>query len=124
MANDYVSRVNLEINGQNIDDFASVEEGEEEIGGMVKLMNKTGFHKKTVRQQVRVDYVVPADSPEFNFWQVQGGTLTIDYQNGVRKTYSGVNTMKIGQAKSDGEKETTKTIEFMATLKTVESSLL
>ncbi len=114
MADEYVSQVLLEINGMSIDDFSSVEEGEIERAKPVHLMNKTGKVKVTKRYSVSVDYVVPADKPEFDFDQVDDGTLTIDYQNGKRITYTGVSTLKIGKTTYDGDKEAKKTIDFMA----------
>jgi hypothetical protein len=110
----YVSQVLLEINGKSITDFKAVTEGERELYGTVKLMNTTGHISKQQRPTVRLDYVVPSDTPEFNFSEVKGGTITIDYQNGTRRKYTGVYTTKIGEAKFDGENEVTKTIEFSA----------
>ncbi len=110
---EYVEKVTLEINGQEITDFTTVEEKDVELRGQVNLMNKTGYTNKTPRYGVNVDYVVPADAPEFDFASVQGGTLTIDKGNGVRVTYTGVFTMKIGATKY-GEKEATRTIELGA----------
>lgn len=112
---EYVSRVRLEINGQSIEDFNSVEEGDRELAKPVKLMNSTGYVACTPRNTCSVEYVVPAESAEFDFASVVGGTLTIDYQNGKRVTYQGVTTTKIGQTKFDGEKEAIRKIDFSAT---------
>jgi hypothetical protein len=114
MSEEYVSQVLLEINGKSITDFKSVTEGERELYGPVKLMNTTGHMKKKERPSAKVEYVVPSDTPEFDFAQVKGGTLTIDYQNGTRKKYTGVYTTKIGELKLDGDGDPVKTIEFSA----------
>jgi len=111
---EYVSRVLLEINGQDITDFKSVSEKEVKLAEQVKLMNKTGFTDATPRYEVDVEYVVPADAPEFDFASVRNGTLTIDKMNGVRETYTGVRTLKIGATKYDGDKEATRTIDLGA----------
>jgi hypothetical protein len=112
---EYVTKVRLEINGRDIEDFSSVTEGEVEVGAQVKLMNTTGHSSKTERPTVEVDYVIPADKPEFDFKAVKGGTLTIDKQNGVRVTYTGVHCLKIGSSKYDAESESTvRTISFGA----------
>lgn len=112
---EYVTNVLLEVNGQNIEDFKSVTEGEVETAKPVNLMNKTGFANMTARHTVEVDYVIPSDAPEFDFASVKNGTLTIDKQNGVRVTYTGVRTLKIGAAKYDGESEgTVRTITLGA----------
>lgn len=112
---EYVMNVLLEVNGQNIDDFKAVTEGEVEMAKPINLMNKTGFGQVTARHTVEVDYVVPGDKPEFEFAQVKNGTLTIDKQNGVRTTYTGVYALKIGATKYDGDNEAVRTISFGAT---------
>ncbi len=112
---EYVMSVLLEVNGQNIDDFKAVTEGEAELAKSINLMNKTGFGQVTVRHTAEVDYVVPSDKPEFDFSQVKNGTLTIDKNNGVRTTYTGVYALKIGATKYDGDNEAVRTISFGAT---------
>ncbi|OGQ60741.1 MAG: hypothetical protein A3J24_06420 [Deltaproteobacteria bacterium RIFCSPLOWO2_02_FULL_53_8] len=112
---EYVSLVKLEVNGKNIDDFKSVEEEEIELNKEVNLMHKTGSVGVTQRYKVNVDYVVPKDSPEFDFAAVKDGTLTIDYDNGTRIQFTGVTVLKIGATSFDGEKEATRKISFMAT---------
>jgi hypothetical protein len=112
---EYVLTVRLEVNGQNIEDFKSVAEGEVEIAKQINLMNSTGIGRKTPRYTAEVEYVVPADNPEFDFKSVRNGTLTIDKMNGVRTTYTGVTTLKIGQTKYDGDNETVRTITLGAT---------
>ncbi len=118
---EYVSMVLLEVNGQSITDFSTVEEGEFEINKPVKLMMKTGACATYPRHSAKLDYVIPSDAPEFDFTTVSGGTLTIDYQNGTRITYMGVTTTRIGAAKHDGEKESTREIHFTAQQRLVES---
>ena len=114
MAEEYVSQVLLEINGKSITDFKTVEEKEFELHKTVNLMNTTGHIGVKPRYGVNVEYVVPKDTSEFDFTQVKGGTITIDYQNGTRVKYTGVYILKVGALKHDGDKESTKTIEFSA----------
>ena len=111
---EYVSQVLLEVNGQEISDFKTVTEDEVELAKTVKLMNKTGNMGVTPRYGVQVDYVVPSDAPEFDFEGVKNGTLTIDKMNGVRETFTGVRTLKVGSTKYDGENEVVRTITFGA----------
>lgn len=110
----YVNRCTLTVNGQAIEDFKSVTENERELARQVKLMNKTGHCGVTARPGVKVDYVVPEDAPAFDFAQVNAGTLTIEYENGKRITYTGVRTLKIGESKIDGDNELVQTIELGA----------
>jgi len=55
----FVSRVLLEVNGQSVTDFASVEENEYEVYKPVNLMNGTGHCKVTERYGLKLDYVRP-----------------------------------------------------------------
>ena len=112
---EYVRKVLLEVNGQEITDFKSVTEGERTLRVPVKLMNKTGFATVTQRPTVQVEYVIPKDSPEFDFDTVENGTLTIDYENGTRISYSGVCTDKVGQVKYDEDNDAVKQIDFIVT---------
>jgi hypothetical protein len=111
---EYVRKVLLEINGQEITDFKTVEEGERTLRVPVKLMNSTGFATVTQRPTVKVDYVIPKSTPEFDFDDVEEGTLTIDYENGTRITYSGLSCEKVGQVKYDEDNDAVKTVEFLA----------
>jgi hypothetical protein len=118
---EYVSRVLLEVNGQDIEDFESIQEHEFELNRQVKLMNQTGHCTVTPRYGITVEYVIPSDSPEFDFMTVANGTLTIDYQNGTRITYSGVYILKVG-GKFDVEKEAHRNIDLGATARLPETS--
>jgi hypothetical protein len=111
---EYVNRCTLDVNGQEITDFKSVTEDERELARKVALMNKTGHCTVTQRPGCKVDYVVPLDAPEFDFDSVKDGTLSIEYENGKRITYTGVRTLKVGESKVDGESELVRTIEFGA----------
>ena len=117
---EYVNRCLLVVNGQEIEDFKSVTEDERELARKVNLMNKTGHCGVTERPGVKLDYVVPEDADEFDFDSVKDGTLTIEYLNGKRISYSGVRTLKIGESKIDGDNELVRTIEFGSEKRTVE----
>lgn len=110
---EYVSKVALDIDGQEITDFDEVEEQEVELNKKVELMNKTGVAELTPRYGVRVKYVIPKDASEFDFRAVKNGRLTIDRRNGTRITFIGVYPLKIG-ATAYGKDEARKDIEFVA----------
>ncbi|MDH5525220.1 MAG: hypothetical protein OEY01_14685 [Desulfobulbaceae bacterium] len=112
---EYVNRCFLEANGQAIEDFKTVSEKEVEHHKAVKLMNKTGVSGVTPRYGVDVDYVVPEDATEFDWEGMKNGTLTIEYVNGKRTTYTGVYIAKVGQQKIDGDNELVRPIELIAT---------
>ncbi|MDD5676338.1 MAG: hypothetical protein PHC61_19350 [Chitinivibrionales bacterium] len=114
MSEEFVSQVLLEINGQSIIDFKSVEEKEHELHKPVNLMGRTGHIRATPRYGVSVEYVTPSDATPFDFSTVRGGTLTIDYENGTRIKYTGVYVTNIGAVKYDGDNEATQTIDLSA----------
>ena len=111
---EYVSRILLEINGQEITDFEEVSETDVELYKKVELMNKTGFAELLPRYGAKVTYSIPKDAPEFDFEGVKNGRLTIDRKNGKRITFIGVYPLKIGETKY-GKDEAKKEIEFGAT---------
>lgn len=115
MTTEYVSRVFLTINGQEITDFKSVTEKDVELHKQVNLMNTTGVVGVRARYGAEVEYVVPENAEEFDFEEVKDGTLTIEKMNGRRTSYTGVFTLKIGSTKYDGDNEATRTIEFLTT---------
>jgi len=112
---EYVSRCLLSANGAEIEDFKSVTENEIELHKPVKLMNKTGVAAITPRYGAKVEYVVPEDAAEFDWEGMANGTLTVEYENGKRTTYTGVYTAKVGEKKVDGDNETVQSIDLIAT---------
>jgi len=116
---EYISRVTLIVNGEEIEDFSAFEEDERELKKTVKLMNKTGVLAVKPRYGFSLDYVVPK-SGAFDFADVEDGTASVEFENGDRVTFGGVECLKIGKAKYDGDKETTKTIDFAAATRSEE----
>ena len=111
----YVSRILLVVNGQQIDDFDKCTEKEVESRRTVKLARKTGFVNVTKRYEMTVDYCIPATSPEFDFESVENGTLIFDYENGTTYTFHGVTFLKAGEITyGDGDNPAKRTIEFGA----------
>jgi hypothetical protein len=114
MAEEYISLVTLEVDGKSITDFKTVEEKEYELNKTANLMNHTGHFKVKPRYGVNLEYVIPSDTPAFDFSTVRGGKIVIAYENGTRVSFSGVYVLKIGATKYGEDKEATKTIEFSA----------
>jgi hypothetical protein len=114
MSDNYASQVILEVNGQQVDDFQSVTQGKVEGRKLVQLMNKWGFVTIPKVYPLTVDYIIPADSPEFDFESVANGTLTIDDENGHRTQYGGVYWLSSGDTKREGGKETIRPIDLAA----------
>ncbi len=111
---EYVSRICLDIDGQEITDFEEVEEKDIELYKTVECMNSTGFAEKKARYGVRVQYCIPKDAPEFDFHKVRNGRLTIDHKNGTRISFFGCFPLKIGNT-TYGKDEAKKDIDFGAT---------
>lgn len=110
----YVARITLEVNGEEITDFSSFSESTVSRHVQVELMNKTGHAEMTPRRQVTVDYVVPRDTAEFDWSSVSDGTLTVEYENGTRKTWGGVYTLDLGDLSYDGTAGATRTVTLGA----------
>ena len=107
MANEYVTRCYLEINGQDVADFKTVTEKPRELRKQHKLMNKVGFSSVLPQHMIDVEYVIPEDAPEFDFEGANGtglkdATLGIIFQNGTKISFSGVSVLTIGEMKIDG----------------------
>jgi hypothetical protein len=114
MADEYVDRCTLECNGQAIEDFKAFKEGAVVHRKAVNLMHKTGFSSQTPRHTFSVDYVVPTAGTEYDFAAVENGRLTVTYEGGRRRTYTGVSCGQIGESTVDGENAMTRTIDFIA----------
>ena len=114
MSDEYLSSVILDVNGEQIDDFKSVEEKEFEVRKTIELARKTGTVAATPRYGLTIEYGVPKDRPVFDFAGVADGRITLDFENGTRRTYSGCSCIKIGSVKYDGTSEATCQIEFAA----------
>lgn len=111
---DYVSRITLAVNGQEIDDFKSVTENDVTIRRAVPVMYKTGFTGATPRYGLEILYVKPAGRAEFDFAGVSDGTVTVTYDDGSSVIFTGCATLGIGAATMDGDNEVTRTITMGA----------
>lgn len=112
---EYVSRVTLVVGGEEIDDFSEITEPDVEYNKPIDLMGKTGHIGVTQRYKgIKVKYIVPSDAPEFDFTTVEDDTLSIVYENGNRRTYSGVYVNKVGNETYKDGAETVRDIELSA----------
>lgn len=115
MADEYVSKCVLTVNGQDLSDFTRFREDERALRRAVNLMNKTGFSKMTPRYGLTLVYQVPASGEEFNFDDVENGTLVVEYDGGKRVLYGGVSSLTVGPGEVDGDSEMEREIAFLAT---------
>lgn len=119
MADEYVIKCTLDVNGESVTDFKGIREGEVELRKQINLMNKTGFAVTTPRYTVGVDYAVPS-AAEFDWESVENGTLVIEYEGGRRRRYAGVCTLSIGEATLDNENELVRAVQLGASGRTDE----
>ena len=111
---EYVSNVEVDFDGEALDDFDEFTEGEQDVAVEVPLMNKTGFTGMTARYRFNLNYVVP-EVGEIDFRTKKDGTCTIEYENGKRIVYTGVRALKIGETKHKDGEPSTRAIDFGAT---------
>jgi hypothetical protein len=112
---DAVSRVTLTIDGEEEDNFTEITEPEVEYNKSVDLMHKTVNIPVTRRYKgIKVKYIVPIDEPERNWSAIKDGTLTITYENGQRRVYSGVTCNKVGGETYKDGTETVRDVELSA----------
>lgn len=116
----YATQITLTVNGAQLEDFNAFTEKERVFKKTINLMNSTGFVRTFQRHHFTLDYVIPADKPEYDFEKVQDATVVIGYESGRIVQFGGVECLSIGDAKYDGDKEVTKAIEFGATYRVEE----
>lgn len=110
----YLSTITLVINGEEESNWKSIEEDARTVRKTVNLAKKTGVMNVTQRFGFKMDYAIPADEPERDFEGLEDGTVVLDYENGRRVTFTGVNVTEIGGPKFDGENEAVRSITFVA----------
>jgi len=117
MAELFVTRTFLEVNGTSVAEFRSVTEKAVIARKPVNLMYSTGVAELTKRYQLTVEYVYPRSVTPFDFLGVENGTLSVEYDSGERHDFGGVSCLEVGDGKIDGETEMLKEITFMAATK-------
>ena len=114
MSEQYVTQVKVEHNGVSITDFKKFSEGARVLKKSIRLMGKRGHIKTTPEYTFSLDYVIPANKPEHDFEEEGEARVTVEYEGGQRYTYTGVETLEIGETTFDDENEATRTINFAA----------
>jgi len=117
MANTYIIRAEVDMNGQPVTDFKSFTETAHVLSKAVHLMHKTGNAAMTRRFAFTLDYVLPTTNPiDWESFVGTGstGTASIVYDGGLEKDFGGVSVIEVGEATTDGENETVQKISFMA----------
>jgi len=114
MADKYVTRAQVFINGSEITDIKDVTEREVEVRKEIKLMNKTGTAELTRRFGLSLTYAIPKAGTEYDFASLSDATIVVEKDGGGRRRYSKSDCLKVGEVKYDQENEATRVIEFVA----------
>jgi hypothetical protein len=101
---DYVSQIKLELDGVEID-LVSVEEKEIERRKVANSMHRNGTIKVTGRPGLTVSVLKNVvRSKNIDLSKVDGGTITLVYEDGSRTVYPNVVGLKRNPVSYDGEK--------------------
>ncbi len=111
---EYVSKIILDVNGQQIEDFEEITEPEQELRKRVDLANKTGFCRVTARLEGTLKYVIPNGRPAFNWNSLENGTLIVTHLDGTRISYTGVSVLKVGKPVKGKDEAATQDIDWLA----------
>lgn len=114
MTQQYVSSVEIAVDGKKVD-AKNFKELAMSIRGMVKLMKKRGFVKKTPDIQLSFDYPLPvANEIDFADDAYENVPVVVAKDGGGTINYSGCFVMDISEATYDDENEAVKTITWGA----------
>lgn len=119
MGKQLVSRVDVAIDGQQMDDFKNFKIMALQYRDQVNLMRKTGYVNKTLRHKFSLDYVTPVGNP-FDFSVIEGSTVLVAKEGGGFINYSGVVCLEDGEETFDGEKESVRPVTFGAESRTLQ----
>lgn len=110
MADEFIAKCTLFVNGEEETNFKAVREMEYTARAQVMLMNKTGFTKRQARYGLVIDYVRPATGTPRDWDALENGTIVIEYEGGSRVLYSGCAMLSSGEGPLDGENEYVRSI--------------
>jgi len=110
----YTNRCTLEINGAALSDLISFTETSRVRAKTVNLMHKTGFARMTERYLFSIEVKKPYTG-EMDLDNLSNATVTVQYDNGQRILFRGVESLETGDGAIDGETELTYTKQFGAT---------
>lgn len=116
MAKKYVSSIKLSLTNEEITDFQTVKLPTRILRQLVELNSGVGFIEieNPVMNNIEIAYVVPANTPEFDFDPVVNARLTVDRKNGSRLTFTGVSTLQVDGETYERNGESVRTITLMA----------
>lgn len=114
MANKAVTRITLEINGQEFTNLQSYTENERIIAKSVKYMNKRGSAGITPEYGFSIDVVLDKNVNADFLEDIEDATVVIEYEGGDRVIFLNVRTISIGEQSANGEDEIVYPVAFTA----------
>jgi hypothetical protein len=116
---EYVSRCDIEVNGQLVT-VKNFKEHKRELRKAIKLMKGSGAVTITPQYLFSVDYPVPKGGAPYPWADFVDGTFTVREEAGNSITFSPASVLEIGESTLDDENEKVQSIEFWAEDRTVE----
>ncbi len=110
---EYISKITLDIDGQQIEDFTEITESKVELRKEVVLANKVGFCNVQNVRKLTLKYVLPKGRAPFDFEGKKGGTLTIDHGDGTRRSFKDVCTLSVGDVTKGKDDAAEQDIEML-----------
>jgi len=114
MANKAVTRITLEVNGQEFTNLQSYTENERIIAKSVKYMNKRGSAGITPEYGFSIDVVLDKNENADFLESIEDATIVIEYEGGDRVIFLNVRTISIGEQTANGEDEIVYPVAFTA----------
>ena len=104
----------LEVNGVNVENFNQVDITEVTYAKRVDLMNITDHAVMTQRHGLAVTYVQPQGGFPTEVKVIRNGTITLQYDDGTRVTFSGVYSLNSDTGSINGTDEFTFVVNYSA----------
>lgn len=114
MANKAVTRITLEVNGQEFTNLQSYNENERIIAKSVKYMNKRGSAGITPEYGFSINVVLDKNENADFLEAIEDATIVIEYEGGDRVIFLNVRTISIGEQTANGEDEIVYPVAFTA----------
>jgi len=104
-------------NGKKIEHLKNFQKLEEEFRAEVDLMSGSGTVDKARKYKFSLEYAPPKTGAKMDWSDVVDATFIIEFEGGIRVTYSGVDCLSQGEMTLDGQQEGVMTLTFIATSK-------
>jgi hypothetical protein len=119
MAVKYVSQCFVIHNGKKLEHLKTFKQLEEEYRVEVELMSGVGAVDKARGYKFSVEYAIPKVGAKLDWSDVSDATFLVEYKDGGRITYSGVDCLSQSEVSLDGKQEAVMTLTFLAVSKDI-----